>query len=181
MIAAQPDVPILVETPARDFFRMVRCHYLSIECDTPDSQWQLRLGGSTMPFLMIGLAGIVHQPLGAPRFSTPEVIERFFAQVEQGPSLSINFEDIWLPSTLFHTPIHVGNVYRVGHDLFRLAYRFRDGQVNQHDFETYCIEFQRQILVSEDETRAFGKWSAEQILSAQNLAPKNDNLRLKVE
>lgn len=31
----QPDVPILVETPARRYFPMVRCHYLSSEYDTP--------------------------------------------------------------------------------------------------------------------------------------------------
>lgn len=177
----QPDVPISVETPARGFFGMVRCHYICIECDTPDSQWQLGVGGLAMPFLMIGLAGIVQQPLGGPRFDTPDVIERFFAQLEQAPSLSINFEDIWVPSTLLRAPTHVGDVYRVGRDLFQWAYRFREGAVSQQDFETYCIEFQRQIIFSEDETIAFTKWSTEQIFRAQDLPPKSDHLRLKVE
>lgn len=166
-MTAQPDVPILVETPARDFFPMVRCHYLCIECDTPTSEWRLGVEGLTMPFLMLGLSGVVLQPFAAPQFNNPGVIEHFFAELEQQPSLSINFEDIWLPGVLFHTPPHVGAVYRVRRDLFQLAHQFRDRQVNQQDFETRCIELRRQILFSKEETKAFEVWSAEQILGAE--------------
>jgi hypothetical protein len=41
----QPDVPVLVETAARPYFPMVRCHYLSIEYDTPRAGWGISLGG----------------------------------------------------------------------------------------------------------------------------------------
>lgn len=36
----QSDVPVLVETPARPYFPMVRCHYLSIEYDAPRAGWE---------------------------------------------------------------------------------------------------------------------------------------------
>ncbi len=65
----QPVVPVLIETPARSYFPMVRCHYLSIEYDTPRAGWGISLGGSMMPFLMLGLAGIIQQPFDAARFS----------------------------------------------------------------------------------------------------------------
>jgi hypothetical protein len=39
------DVPILVETPSRPFFPMVRCFYIAVQFDTPGNGWTLELGG----------------------------------------------------------------------------------------------------------------------------------------
>src|SRR5690348_553657 len=96
----QPNVPILIETPGRVAFPMVRCHYLSVECDDPRTGWNLELQGSEMPFLMLSLVGIVQQPFGAPRFNTYNLIDGFFQFIEDQSFLTVNFEDVWLPDFL---------------------------------------------------------------------------------
>lgn len=180
-VSPQPDVPILIETPSRSFFPMVRCHYISVECDDPRPGWALEVDGLSMPFLMLNLVGIVHQPLGAARFNTFNLIDQLFERIEEQASLSLNFEDIWLPSFLFQTQLGVGDVYRLGIDLFIVAYQFRDGRRTQEDFETHCKELHREIVISEDETRAFKGWTEEQVSSARNRPPKNPNFQLQTK
>jgi hypothetical protein len=180
-VRPQPDVPILIETPGRSFFQMVRCHYMSVECDDPRPGWGLQVDGLSMPFLMLNLVGIVYQPLGAARFDSFGLIDQFFERIEEQASLSLNFEDIWLPSFLFQAQPAVGDVYRVGNDLFVLAYQFRDGRHTQEDFEAHCRKLQREIVLSEDETRAFKGWTAEQVSSARNRPPKNPNFQLQTK
>jgi hypothetical protein len=171
-------VPILIETPARAYFPMVRCHYLAIEYDTPRMGWGISLGGPMMPFLMLGLAGIIQQPFDAERFSNYGLIEGLFRRIEEDSGLSLNFEDIWLPSFLFSSSAHVGDVYRAGLRLFVLALQYRDVQLPKQEFEARCKDLGNEIVFSEDETRAFRSWIAEQVSMAQNREPKDRNLRL---
>jgi hypothetical protein len=172
-------VPILVETPGRSYFPMVRCHYLAIEYDTPSALWTIGVNGVTMPFLMIGLTGIVHQPLGAEHFNSYRLIDSFYQRIEETAGLSINFEDIWLPAFLFARTQLVGDVYRVGMELFILALAYRDTRSTQQEFEAQCKHLAEDIVYSEDETRAFGGWSSEQISIVQNREPKDRRLQLK--
>src|SRR5437763_675775 len=127
-VPQQPDVPILIETPSRKAFPMVRCHYLSVECDDPRSGWRLELQGMATPFLMLNLVGIVQQPFGATRFNNYSLIDGFFQVIEDQADLTINFEDLWLPEFLFLPKVAVGDVYRVGIRLFTVAYQYRDGR-----------------------------------------------------
>jgi len=175
---SSPNVPVLVETTGRPFFPMVRCHYLAIEYDDPHPGWTLGIAGIQMPFLMLGLAGVVLQPMGAERFTTYGLIRGLFESVEEGGAL-VNFEDIWLPDFLFPVSPHVGHVYRVGMKLFYLAFAYRDSRFSREEFEVYCRELQGEISFSEDETRAFGSWTAEEISMAQNGDPKNPRLQLR--
>lgn len=174
-----PDVPVLIETASRSGFSMTRCHYLSIECDDPRPEWSLELQASLTPFLMLNLVGIVQQPSGAPRFNTYGLIDGLFRMLEDDASLLINFEDIWLPDFLFHDKVSVGDVYRVSNQLFTVAYQYRDGRHSQETFEDLCREFHGEIVFSEDETRAFKGWSAEQLSIARNQPPKNPELQLR--
>jgi hypothetical protein len=174
----QSDVPILIETPARSYFPMVRCHYLSIEYDTPREGWGISLGGPMMPFLMLGLAGIIQQPFGAERFSNYGLIDGLFRRIEEDAGLSLNFEDIWLPNFLFPSQPHVGDVYRAGLTLFVLAFQYRDVQLAQQEFEARCKDLWNEIAFSKDETNAFRDWTAEQVSMAQNREPKDPKLQL---
>lgn len=176
----QPDVPVLVETPGRPVFPMVRCHYMSVECDDLLPGWSLGVNGTQMPFLMLNLVGIVQQPFGAARFDNYNVIDQFFRGIEQ-QMLSINFEDVWLPSFLFHGEPRVGDIYRVGVKLFVAAFQFRAGRYTQETFEDLCKELQREIVPSNEETLAFRGWTAEQISTAQNGPPKNPEFRLQTK
>jgi len=174
-----PDVPILIETPARPYFPMVRCHYLCLEYDTPRGGWGISVGGPMMPFLMLGLTGIIQQPFGAPRFNTYGLIDGLFERIEEEAGLSVNFEDIWLPEFLFSPLPHVGDVYRAGLKLFVLAFRWRDAQVSRLEFEARSKDLGNEMTFSEEETRAFQGWTAEQISMAQNQGPKDLRLQLK--
>lgn len=156
---------------------MVRCHYMSVECDEPRPGWALGIGGSEMPFLMLNLVGIVQQPFGATRFDNYTLIDQFYQRIEQ-QLLSVNFEDLWMPSFLFQGEPHVGDVYRMGYKLFVAAFQFRDGRQTQEDFENLCKELQREMVPSKEETRAFRGWIAEQISAVRNRPPKNFDLRL---
>ena len=175
----QVDVPILIETPARPYFPMVRCHYLSIEFDTPRAGWEIDLDGPTMPFLMLGLAGIIQQPFGAGRFSNYGLIEGLFERIEEDAGLSLNFEDLWLPDFLFSPSPHVGDVYRAGIKLFVLAFQYRDAQLPQQEFLARCKDLLPEIAFSQDETTAFRGWSAEQISIAQHREAKDRRLQLR--
>ena len=158
---------------------MVRCHYLSIESDDPRPGWNLGLPAVSMPFLMLNLVGIVQQPLGAPRFSNYGLVDGFFSLLEDQASLSVNFEDIWMPEFLFHGQVTVGDVYRVGERLFAIAYQYRDGRYSQEAFEGLSKELLRDIAFSEDETKAFKAWAGEQISTARNRAAKDPHLQLR--
>ena len=173
-----PDVPIFVETADRPYFQMVRCSYMSIECDDPSPGWQIRLNNQVAPFLLLELVGIVQQPFGAPRFSNYNLVDQLFQQVEKQAFLLINFADLWLPRFLFSASVQVGDVYHVTNEVFNEAFRFRDGQSNQRQFELQCKELPP-VVFSPEETRAFGSWVAEQISGAQNSAPKNPELQLR--
>jgi hypothetical protein len=171
------DVPVLVETTSRPFFPMVRCHYLAVEYDDPRPGWSLTIAGIQMPFLMLGLTGVVLQPFGAERFTNNGLIRRLFESVEQEGL--VNFEDIWLPDFLFSALPHVGDVYRVGIKLFSLAFAYRDSRISQEEFEAPCKELQDEISFSEDETMAFRSWTVEEISRAESGEPKNPELQLR--
>lgn len=181
MVASSgPDVPILVETPARPFFRMVRCHYLAIEYSDPQPGWEIRPEGilTALPFLMLELVGIVHQPLNGGRFTSHTLIEELFEQLEDKAGLLINFEDIWLPQFFFDREVAVGDVYRLGKELFRQAYLFREGRLTDGHFGEDFKRFRDTLVFSEEETRAFTLWSDKEVFRAQESPPKNTELRL---
>ncbi len=60
------DIPVSVETLSRPYFPLVRCNYLYVECDEPRPGWSLGLGAERLPFLMLGLVGIIQTPFDAP-------------------------------------------------------------------------------------------------------------------
>jgi hypothetical protein len=172
------DIPVLVETLGRSSFPMVRCLYIAIEFDTPSNQWSLGIAGQSFPFLMLGLTGVVQAPLGANSFNNPGIIGKFIDTVESAEGMVL-FEDIWLPSELFTDDVSEGNVYRVGVDLFRHAFSFRDGRSNEEKFRFAAREFHGQIRFSEEETAAFQKWSAGTIERARREGPKDATLQLR--
>jgi hypothetical protein len=172
------DVPILIETLSRPFFSMVRCLYLTIEFDTPDHQWTLGIVGQEFPFLLLGLTGVVQAPPGRARFDDQRLIGDFINEVETARGL-VNFEDIWMPQELFSADIEVGEVYRVGIDLFRAAFAFRDSRILEEDFTFRSRELRGQIESSPVESRAFRVWSAETIEHIARQGPKNLELQLE--
>lgn len=177
---ARADVPILVETPARRSFPLIRCQYLAIEFDNPEDGWNIRIGGLSAPFLLLDLAGVVLRPVLAAQFNALPVIEDFFERVEAADGLVV-FEDLWLPATLFFRETKVNDVYRVGLNLFRAAFEFRDSRISRRELEIRCEELRNEIRFSKVETFSFGKWAYSQISEMEHGEPKNPELRLRTK
>jgi hypothetical protein len=174
------DIPVSVETLGRPYFPMVRCSYLYIESDAPRPGWTLEISASQLPFLMLGLVGIIQTPFDAPRFTDYRHVHELFERIE-GSGFLVHFADIWLPDFVFapREP-HVGDVYRIDVRLFKMAHLFREGGVTQEHFLDFLRDSMDQIGLrfSEEETSAFSEWSRESLSSATNQPDKNPNLRL---
>jgi hypothetical protein len=173
------DVPVQVESPSRSFFPMVRCTYLSIECDDPLAGWNIVMNGASNPFLLLGLSGIIYAPFGAPSFESVQLLSDLFDQFEDKAGLLINFDDLWLPPFLFSREIHVGDVYRLGYDLFLWAYSFRNGRQSLERFLGTAERMRELVFFSEIETKVFVEWSEQQAALAKKLSPKDPGLQLR--
>jgi hypothetical protein len=158
------DVPVFVDASiASNLFPIVRCSYLTIETNDPDPNWQLGTGTQAMPMLLFRLAAIVMQPFDAELFTEPRHFEDLLRRIESNSRWSVESADVWLPLGLFHeakwSP-SPGQVYRVGHTLFSMALRYRNGEMSQEDFSERISDMWNQLRLSEDETRAFQQWHA---------------------
>lgn len=166
-----------------DLRSITRCNYLSVECDSPKPGWSVRIGGLDLPFLMLGLTGVIHRPFGDEQFDIPAKIESLFLSVEQMGGLLVNINDVWLPNFLFErsgaTPSK-GMVFRVHRDLFETAFLYREGCLAHGTFLERCHSLSRReaVIISKKETEAFSIWHKEQISNAVHQYPKNKSLVL---
>jgi hypothetical protein len=174
------DIPVSVETLSRPYFPLVRCNYLYVECDEPRPDWTIGIGAGRLPFLMLGLVGIIQTPFDAPRFSEPRHVDELFERLE-GSGFVVQFADIWLPHfVLGPREPHVGDVYRVDVRVFKMAQFFREGGVTQEHFLDSLQGLTDRVGVSfsEEETRAFVAWSLESLSAARDQPDKNPELKL---
>lgn len=166
-------------------FRLItRCNYLSVECDFPKPGWSLRVSELNLPFLMLGLTGVIHRPFDGEHFDTPDKIEDMYVRIEEEADLFVNINDIWLPNFLFTragAPQKKGQVYRVHGDLFSAAFLYREGRLALGTFLERCHGVNRHdaVAISEKETVAFTEWHKWQIEHAIGQYPKNKELALR--
>lgn len=176
------DVPVIIDAiKAHESFPLVRCNYLSVECESPMPGWTIKLGGEVLPFMMLGLVGIITRPIGAEMFYNTNLIEDLFSKIEDEAGLLIEVDDIWLPMLLFHsvkTKPELGDVYRISSDMFAWALAFREGRIDHETFLIQCKQLERPLVFSEEETIIFKEWRELQIQNAIEQYPKNDNLKL---
>lgn len=163
---------------------ITRCNYLSVECDFPKPNWSIRIGGLNLPFLMLGLTGVIHRPFDGDNFDTPDKIEDLFVRVEKTAELLVNINDVWLPTFLFERRNAIpkkGQVYRVHIDLFSAAFLYREGRLGPTTFLERChgINQHGAVILSEEETAAFTAWHKTQIQHAFHQYPKNKDLALR--
>ena len=176
------DIPVVFDAiKTLEDFPMIRCNYLSIECDSPGGGWKLSIGDLELPFLMLGLVGIITSPFGAERFNNVGLIEDLFEQIEDKAGLLIDVDDIWLPIILFRnidTVPKIGDVFRIIGDVFALALSFREGRLDLESFLNECEQFERPMVLSEEESLSFQKWHDIQIDNVKEHYPKNKGLEL---
>lgn len=177
-----PSIPVMVDD-VKEFknFRMTRCTYFSIECDTPSAEWLMELKDREVPFYLFGLSGIIREPIGAKtEFDSSQAIDELFEIIEKIPELFVDINDIWLPNFLFeNTPTERGTVYRIKERLFLEADSFRDDRISMDRFLKICEKLRDQISYSDTETKSFKGWASHQVEMAKNIFPKNPDLELK--
>ncbi len=176
---AAATIPVIVDSmKKKGRFTMSRCSYFSIQCDHPSTDWTLGVRKKKIPFLMIGVSGIITQPSEtSDRFDRPEKIRDFFNTVEEDPDLYVDQNDIWLPNFLLSGLVPKkprimsvpkyenltfkgarGLVFRLSKELFQSAYSFRNGDIGKTTFESTCKSLRRPVVLSESETTAFTTW-----------------------
>jgi hypothetical protein len=175
------DVPVVVDdVKCYGKFKITRCTYFTIECDAPSSNWVLELEKKSIPFLLIGLSGLIVRPIGGGRlFESSDSLDELFNTIESHPSLYVDINDLWLPNKLFQGVPHRGDVYRVGIELFHVAYLYREERISEDQFSRQCSERKGNIRFSKKETRSVENWSRFQIQKAKDSFPKNKGLRLE--
>lgn len=179
-------IPIIIDDIKKHpTFQMTRCTYFSIEADEPSPGVILTLRDRQIPFYLLGLSGIISEPLTnmnirLPFFNSPTLIDELFDLVEENPSLYIDVNDIWLPNFLFNIDLHQrGYVYRIGNKLFNHVYQFRLNKISEEYLFEVCEELKTSITFSEIETKAFTEWNKKVISFAKENFPKNPDLQLK--
>jgi len=174
-------VPVVVDdVKSYGKFKMARCTYFTIECDAPSSNWVLELGKKSIPFLLIGLSGLIVRPIGGSHlFESSDSIDELLDTIEAHPSLYVDINDLWLPNRLFQGLPHRSQVYRVGFKLFHVAYLYREERISEEQFLRQCSQLRSPVRLSKKETHSFENWSRFQIQKAKDSFPKNKGLKLE--
>lgn len=164
-------VPVIVDSVKKmDEFAMTRCVYFSIECDTPEEGWWLAGFGMEIPFMMMGLSGVIAgpSPQEGPEFLNTRMIDDLFDRIEDVTGLFVDTNDVWIPNRLVRRgEARRGEVYRLRQNLFNVAIRFRRGLMSDDQFQAKTGDMVESVRFSEAETGAFADWSRSHILAAQ--------------
>jgi hypothetical protein len=160
---------------------MTRVTYFVITSEVPAPSWRIRPGlASEFSVEVLGLMGVIFGPdPQTPQFSRPGQIAALFEAVEANPALSVELEDLWIPSSWLageREPAR-GDVYRVHLPLFQAAYRFRSEGISQEEF-VERTPWEASIAFSPEETAAFRAWAEVQITEARSAYPKDPQLAL---
>lgn len=148
---------------------MTRCTYFTVDSSEPSPGWELHNADIDVSFFMLGMSGIITSPAtNNPLFDTPDEIDYLFDAIERNDELYVEVNDIWLPNELFkkmYPKPQRGHVFRIGSDLFRLAYLLRDEVMSDDDFLQKMTRSRIPVTLdfSEGETSALAAWNQRQI------------------
>jgi hypothetical protein len=176
------DIPLIVDDVKHyKGFHMTRLSYFTIESDVPLPEWTLELGDAKIPFLMLGLSGIVVGPIHGDRFTDPDSIDSLFRAVEEDERFYVDLNDIWLPNGCFtNTSPERGQVFRTGLSLFSLALAYRETMEDADRFTGQTMDYCKELEYSEPETRAFEAWHQDQIRDAfENCKNYGEDIKLQ--
>ena len=165
------DIPLLVDD-RKDYpnFQMTRLSYFCVECATPSPGWTLVLEQTRVPFLMMGLSGIITGPPERDRFSSPDDIDAIFARIEADERFYVDINDLWIPNSCFRdSEPQRGDVIRIGLKLFEQALAFRGNSISMEVYIGRAHDFADLIEPSPEEAEAFSQWNIRQIERAVEL------------
>ncbi len=176
------DVPVIIDdVKETGEFKMSRCTYFSVASTLLSAGQSFDLREAKVPYLMVGVTGVISQPSDKSRlFDEPQKIAGFFDAVEEKPDFYVDINDIWLPNSVFvgKKPGR-GNVFRIGIELFSVAFRFQNEQITEREFLDFCQKRNMPAEFSPEETEAFSIWGKQQIDDAKEHYRTRKELWLK--
>jgi hypothetical protein len=190
-VAIKITIPVIADSLPREAWNdLARCVYFTIIADDPSTMWGLSLDGlSSVPFLMLGLEGIIFRPVRPDEsdFTSPQLLQELIDAVESLEGFSVETEYFWLPTklldaafsaTIAETPDRSsadrGSVFRVSHRLFTEALRAaREGTGLDHFSRVATDQIVGEvensaIRYSPVETMAIREWSERQVRANEN-------------
>lgn len=176
-----PDsVPVFVDA-VRDIGdqRMARVTYFVVSSEAPLPTWDLSGTLESPSVRALGMMGVICAPASpSTRFESPEQMDAVYDLLEDTPGLSVQIEDLWLPTDWFPEPGDppLYAVYRVSLPLFQRGYRFRTGEISQAELQNF--EWKGAISYSPEETEALRTWAKMQVNHARAAYPKSHDLEL---
>ena len=178
-MAADKTIPVLIDD-VKTADRFVRCSYFCIQCDEPSPDWMLHVGNLHVQFLLVGLSGIIYEPLAGDRFRSTQDIDDLFNQIEELPALFVDINHLWLPQSLFRPgTLRRGALFRIPLPLFQRAFRFREKITNNEDFQAECRQLAHPEIAPTEETAAFAAWTKHHIDLARERVDKLGEQRLR--
>lgn len=171
-------VPVIVESFGEEAgSALSRCLYLCIAQSVPSIGASIAFNGNErMPFLLLGLTGVIYSPPGHEAFDTPQKIDGLFATLDGEAGLSVEFNDLWLPREVFSEyEAAPGAVYRLSLRSFVRAYSFREGRITAEELMApWDWELNHSLL----ETKSFALWQEGVAAMVRESFPKASELRL---
>ena len=176
-------VPVIVEDiKLHPTFAFTRCLYFTIESEDPSPGWALTLAqNSPVPFLMLGLSGVIHAPSPSEsEFTQPDQLDTLIAAIEADDRFYVSLADIWLPNLLLanNREPRRNDVFRLDAKLFSEAYRYRRGLLATARFVAVSADRLQAIRFSAIETKVMSVWTRRQFNEAAEAYPKNRELAL---
>lgn len=158
------DVPVFVDAVREDREHperpLARCNFFTLTAAEIDRSAHLGMDWWDVPFQLMGLVGVITQPVGAERFTAAEQIEDLYIRIEKEGRFEIELAELWLPAAPLARgePIRPGDVYRLEQSLFYRALAFRSGRLGWDRFAELEADIRRGISFSPEETHAFAAW-----------------------
>ena len=159
-----PNVPVFVDSVRySEKTDLIRCYYFFVELDEPNLN-EVVLKNFEASFLILELEAVIIEGLNNEYFEEPHIIKELFDFIYDDKSLNISTAYIFLPASLLNrnkeSTVQVGDVFRIGLDLFRM------GQMNLENPERVIALCKENIMIPEVtfssiETGSFNKWTTD--------------------
>ncbi len=176
-------IPVMVDDcKDLDGFQMTRVTYFYVESLEPSDSILYDAGQLEFPVISLEFTGIVYKPLGLGEyFDSPELIEEYFQGVEKSEILYVDSDNLWVPNRLFPSKPRRGEVFRMNSRLFTRIYTLCRDDAFLDDRAVKLSTSAGDILFSEDETKAFKRWTEGIVKGAVENYPKNKELMVRWE
>jgi len=166
-----------------------RCIYFTMVAEDPSQNWELVLGNQRIPFILLGLSGIIHSPVSdGPEFDTADQLDSLIETIESISSpyaISVETGVLWVPTRWLDLAVQHwqregrvgaglsrGQVFRISQELFVHLWRVMDERAILDDDWSKRMLSDRQdatppLRFAQTETDVFATWTVSHLGGSQ--------------